>query len=34
MDFGIHLPHLGRQATRDAMIEMAQTADRLGYHSA
>lgn len=33
MDFGVHLPHLGRQAGRDTIIEHAQNADELGYHS-
>jgi probable F420-dependent oxidoreductase len=34
MDWGIHLPHLGRQATRRNLIDFAQEADALGYHSA
>ncbi len=33
MDWGIHLPHLGRQATRTALIEFAQQAEQLGFHS-
>jgi probable F420-dependent oxidoreductase len=33
MDWGIHLPHLGRQATRRNLIEFAQLAEALGYHS-
>jgi probable F420-dependent oxidoreductase len=33
MDWGIHLPHLGRQATRRNLIEFAQHADELGFHS-
>ena len=33
MDWGIHLPHLGRQATRKNLLEFAQLADQLGYHS-
>ena len=34
MDFGVHLPHLGRNAERDVLISFAEEADRLGYHSA
>ena len=34
MDWGIHLPHLGRQATRRALIDFAQHAEALGFHSA
>ena len=33
MDWGIHLPHLGRQATRRNLIDFAQHADELGFHS-
>ncbi|MEZ5260346.1 MAG: LLM class F420-dependent oxidoreductase [Acidimicrobiales bacterium] len=33
MDWGLHLPHLGRQATRDTLINFARTADRIGVHS-
>src|SRR5204863_127373 len=33
MDWGIHLPHLGRQATRKNLLEFAQLADQVGYHS-
>ncbi|MFT3855590.1 MAG: TIGR03619 family F420-dependent LLM class oxidoreductase [Ilumatobacteraceae bacterium] len=33
MDWGIHLPHLGRQATRRNLIEFAQHAEALGFHS-
>jgi probable F420-dependent oxidoreductase len=33
MDWGIHLPHLGRQATRQALIEFARHAEELGFHS-
>jgi len=33
MDWGVHLPHLGRGATRDGLMTFAQTADRLGLHS-
>jgi len=33
MDWGIHLPHLGRQATRSNLIEFAQHAEALGFHS-
>jgi probable F420-dependent oxidoreductase len=34
MDWGVHLPHLGRQATRRNLIDFAQHAEGLGYHSA
>jgi probable F420-dependent oxidoreductase len=34
MDWGIHLPHLGKQATRRNLVDFAQDADALGYHSA
>lgn len=34
MDWGIHLPHLGRQVDRETLIRFAQTAERLGCHSA
>jgi probable F420-dependent oxidoreductase len=33
MDWGIHLPHLGRQATPDALARFARRADELGFHS-
>src|SRR6478735_7491234 len=33
MDWGIHLPHLGRQATRRNLIEFSQLAEALGFHS-
>ncbi len=33
MDFGVHLPHLGRSADREALITWAEEADRLGMHS-
>lgn len=33
MDWGIHLPQLGRQATRRNLIEFAQHAEELGFHS-
>ena len=33
MDWGIHLPHLGRQATRTGLIEFAHHAEQLGFHS-
>lgn len=33
MQYGIHLPHLGRQATRSNLIEFAQHAEQLGFHS-
>ena len=34
MEFGVHLPHLGRSATRANLIEWGVEADRLGLHSA
>ncbi len=34
MDWGVHLPHLGRDVGRDSLIEFAQTADKMGIHSA
>jgi len=33
MDWGIHLPHLGRQASRRALIDFSQHAEALGFHS-
>jgi probable F420-dependent oxidoreductase len=33
MDWGIHLPHLGRQASRQAVLDFARHADDLGFHS-
>jgi len=33
MDWGVHLPHLGRQATRRNVIEFAQHVEQLGFHS-
>jgi probable F420-dependent oxidoreductase len=33
MDWGIHLPHLGRQATRTGLIDFARHAEELGFHS-
>lgn len=33
MDIGVHLPQLGRSATRETLIEWAEEADRLGVHS-
>ncbi len=33
MEWGIHLPHLGRQASREALITFAQKAEALGFHS-
>ncbi|MDH3681246.1 MAG: LLM class F420-dependent oxidoreductase [Acidimicrobiia bacterium] len=33
MDFGVHLPQLGRSADRRALITWAEEADRLGLHS-
>lgn len=34
MDWGIHLPHLGRQVDRKTLTNFAQEAERLGCHSA
>ena len=34
MDFGVHLPQLGRSATRDNLLEWATAADELDLHSA
>ncbi len=34
MDWGVHLPHLGKNVGRNSLIEFAQTAERLGVHSA
>lgn len=34
MDFGIHLPHLGRNVDRRTLMSFAQEAERLGCHSA
>ena len=33
MEWGIHLPHIGRQASREAVLRMARSADQLGMHS-
>ena len=33
MDIGVHLPQLGRGATRDALVEFCTEAERLGVHS-
>jgi probable F420-dependent oxidoreductase len=33
VDYGVHLPHLGRTADRRTLIEWAEEADRLGLHS-
>jgi probable F420-dependent oxidoreductase len=33
MDWGIHLPHLGRQVTREIILEFAKESERLGAHS-
>lgn len=33
MEFGVHLPQLGRSANRANLIEWAEEADRLGMHS-
>tara|TARA_B110000014_G_scaffold259344_1_gene246992 strand:+ start:56 stop:973 length:918 start_codon:yes stop_codon:yes gene_type:complete len=34
MDWGVHLPHLGRDVGRDSLIEFAQAAEKMGIHSA
>lgn len=34
MDFGVHLPQLGRSANRKNLIEWSEEVDRLGMHSA
>lgn len=34
MDWGVHLPHLGRNVGRDSLMEFAQEVERLGFHSA
>ncbi|MGY9055725.1 MAG: LLM class flavin-dependent oxidoreductase, partial [Alphaproteobacteria bacterium] len=34
MDWGIHLPHLGRQVDRQTLMSFAKEAERLGCHSA
>ena len=33
MDFGVHLPHLGRQADGSTLRRFAREAERLGFHS-
>jgi alkanesulfonate monooxygenase SsuD/methylene tetrahydromethanopterin reductase-like flavin-dependent oxidoreductase (luciferase family) len=33
MEWGIHLPHLGRQASRQGLIRFAVRAEELGFHS-
>jgi probable F420-dependent oxidoreductase len=33
MDWGIHLPHMGHQASRAGLMSFAQRAEDLGYHS-
>ena len=33
MEGGVHLPQLGRQASRDGLIRFAQRVDQLGFHS-
>jgi probable F420-dependent oxidoreductase len=33
MEWGIHLPHIGRQGGREPLLRMARTADELGMHS-
>jgi probable F420-dependent oxidoreductase len=33
MDVGVHLPHLGQQATRANLLRFSQAADDAGYHS-
>ncbi|HIL05223.1 MAG TPA: LLM class F420-dependent oxidoreductase [Acidimicrobiia bacterium] len=34
MDWGVHLPHLGRDVGRDSLIGFAQAAEKIGIHSA
>lgn len=34
IDWGVHLPHLGRQVTRAELVNFAQRMERLGCHSA
>ena len=34
MDWGIHLPHLGRTVSRDAVVDFARRAEAAGFHSA
>ncbi len=34
MAFGVHLPHLGRQVSRDSLITFAQAVEHAGYTSA
>lgn len=34
MDWGVHLPHLGRQATPEILTNFVKTCDRIGVHSA
>ena len=34
MDWGVHLPHLGRQVDRETLMSFAQTLESLGVHSA
>jgi len=34
MDWGIHLPHLGRTVSRDAIADFARRAEAAGFHSA
>lgn len=33
MQWGVHLPHLGRQVSRESLVEFAQTIEQLGCHS-
>ncbi|MCU1449788.1 MAG: hypothetical protein JWP02_1958 [Acidimicrobiales bacterium] len=33
IEWGIHLPHLGRQGSRDGLIRFAQRAEQAGFHS-
>ena len=33
MDWGVHLPHLGRQVDRQTLMDFAQEIERLGCHS-
>jgi len=34
MDWGIHLPHLGRSVSRDGLADFARRAETAGFHSA
>ena len=33
MEWGVHLPHLGRQASRESLLRFARRVDELGFHS-